>query len=854
MSNTQDRFSFVRLLTFGGIAFLLLGLFLTSSAQADTIYAVRVNAINAAGNSNFYTNYNFSNTSGQWVTQANGTPYSLIDPDGTSALPIMLCDLGSIQTISAINLSKYGSAGNNIKEMTLEFYDSPALSGDPVYTETFTGIAQGGATLTLTTPTNARFVKFTMTKNYNDNRYGVGNITFNVSSTVTPSSGTVNVGTYSGMSVADLFDKDSGTRWCSANGATSGNNYFDYFDDPVFTFQLGAAKTLTGITVQGYNVTGNSIKNFELEFLDSAGNTIDVEDASKYKFAMTDSTNGVQNYFSFPTVEGVKSVKMTVTSNFTKSIGNGGDRIGLSEVYFNTIETDAATTPVKYDEPMHADNIVRPTSASYVYPGSARAVDNDYPLTNLFDGTGTNSGSGVWCTMMCGSDYFDKGYSPIIDFTMPSESMYDSFSIWGYFEDYRRSQMTDFILELFDSSGNLVFAEEYKITQLLSNNNYVTFSLGANYLFSKARLTALDNGYYWFNSSGGDRVGFAEIAFYQEPYYFVNTADIDLASWTINGTDKQGVLFTQGDQTATFANPVTLNANGTFEIGEEKTLTISGSISGNNGLEKIGVGTLTLSGSNTYTGMTTVTEGTLQLTGDAVQTSGPITVETDGTLEFNIQGGQTEKATITADNAIVSAGKVIKTGEGTLKIDAAEGAVDVQSLVVSSGRLDMKTYFKGTLIIGEELEEGVYTTATFSPGNSIDTLTIDGDFVLNPGSTLLMEIGGQSADENDKLIVSGDFTIADDAIIYLALADMGAFSTGDTFEALIQAGSSDDDYTDVISDALVAGWPFYDLSVNKSGNVYSIQGVYDPNAVPEPSTWALLVLGAAGLLYWRKRK
>lgn len=32
-----------------------------------------------------------------------------------------------------------------------------------------------------------------------------------------------------------------------------------------------------------------------------------------------------------------------------------------------------------------------------------------------------------------------------------------------------------------------------------------------------------------------------------------------------------------------------------------------------------------------------------------------------------------------------------------------------------------------------------------------------------------------------------------------------------------------------------------------------LMAVPDPNAVPEPSTWALLILGAAGMLYWRKR-
>ncbi len=822
------------------------------------IYAARINALNGASYNNYYNNAYFSqgfvaNKQQYCSQQSNGSAaYKFTETvDGVQHdyTPIVLCDLGSVQTINSLDVTAYSIAGNSVKGMKIEFYDTPALSGTPVHTQEFTVANTGTTTLTLSKSVQARYAKFTLTSNYNGDRVALGDVMFNVESYLkTPTSSSSNntdVPTLSGYSVSNLYVMNASKQWCSNTSEGGDKGYFNGTNkNPVFTFNYDTPVTLSSVFIQTYPSNGNSLKDFQLEITDSAGNQ------STYNYAMTDCNYGVQNGFSFPEVENVTSVKMTVTSNFKGIAPGGGDRIGVGGVYFSNLELDLPTTPEKNDAPLHDDNIiVRPTDASFVIDGSKRAND-DAPLSNLFDGTGTDKGPTYgWYTKASGSNYFDNGFSPIIDLTLP-KGTYDSFSVWGY--DSVGNQMTDFILELLND-GQVVFADEFQMGKR-SASQYATFSLDGNYCFDTARLTILDNAFARFVNDGGDRVGFAEIAFYQEPYYFANSPDASANSWTIDGTTKKGVKFTDnGDETATFENSIVLNADGTFEVGEEKTLTISGSISGNKGFEKIGAGTLTLTGANTYTGMTTVTEGALQLTGDAVQTSGPITVETDGTLEYNIPGGQTEKTTITADNAIVSAGKVIKTGEGTLKIDAAEGAVDVESLVVSSGRLDMKTYFQGSLIIGEELEAGEYTTATFSPGNSIDTLTIDGDFELNPGSTLLMEIGGQSADENDKLIVSGEFTIADGAIIYLELADMGAFSTGDTFEALIQAGSADDDYTDAISSAIVPGWPFYDWSVNKSGDSYYIRGVYDPNAVPEPSTWALMILGAAGLMYLRRK-
>ena len=66
-------------------------------------------------------------------------------------------------------------------------------------------------------------------------------------------------------------------------------------------------------------------------------------------------------------------------------------------------------------------------------------------------------------------------------------------------------------------------------------------------------------------------------------------------------------------------------------------LTYSGVISGNGSLAKLGAGTLTLTGSNSYTGTTTVSGGTLAVTGSL---SGSITVTTDngGTMSLSGNG------------------------------------------------------------------------------------------------------------------------------------------------------------------------------------------------------------------------
>ncbi len=288
-----------------------------------------------------------------------------------------------------------------------------------------------------------------------------------------------------------------------------------------------------------------------------------------------------------------------------------------------------------------------------------------------------------------------------------------------------------------------------------------------------------------------------------------------------------------------------VNANGskyaTLTVGKgDFAGVIGGSNTSHNkmSLVKNTDGTLTLSGINTYIGGTDIQAGTIVLTGDGTLGSGSITIGENGTLEFNVAEGSTRKMTISSP--ITGSGKITKTGAGVLQLyTAAEGLVDAASFVVSSGRLDMKEFFKGTLEIGSDAE--------FSPGNSVGTLNVDGAFKADAFSTLIFE---QDASGMDSLSASS-FVIDPNAEIQL---DITALIPGATYDVIVNTSAdgftteqgSESFWTNLLADGL----PYY-LNLSVVDN-HIVRMQIDANAVPEPSTWALLVLGVV-VLFLRKR-
>lgn len=291
----------------------------------------------------------------------------------------------------------------------------------------------------------------------------------------------------------------------------------------------------------------------------------------------------------------------------------------------------------------------------------------------------------------------------------------------------------------------------------------------------------------------------------------------------------------------------------TFAPESGKTIELSESQGGNGNLILDGAGTLQMDSAQ-YTGSTTINNGTLQLGADSTLNNLSGGSENNyGTLDaagknliINTSGDEAKKyvGSITAKNITVNA-----TDDAPFQVyTAANGAVRAESFVVSSGRVDVKGCMEAAV--------KVQSDATFSPGNSVGTVEVTGDVAITSNGIALFEFSSFSKGKYDQIIINGDgsFTADDSTIkLYFESGDVSSWAIeGSKYKLVSNGGFTDGgDYSTWLSN-------YTDLFELKGGSdgLYLIGHgeVPEPVAgVPEPSTWALLILGAAGLMYVRKR-
>ncbi|ENV0759166.1 autotransporter-associated beta strand repeat-containing protein, partial [Salmonella enterica] len=205
-----------------------------------------------------------------------------------------------------------------------------------------------------------------------------------------------------------------------------------------------------------------------------------------------------------------------------------------------------------------------------------------------------------------------------------------------------------------------------------------------------------------------------------------------------------------------------IDAHGTFNLADaDDSFTVNTVLenvdanSGWNGqsLTKTGAGTLILNAENTYTGSTTISEGTLIATN--VEALGTGNVTDNATLEMNTGGD--------FDNAISGSGQVVKSGDETLTLSGANsytggttisGGTLVASNVEALGTGDITDNATLELNTGGDFDNVISGSGQVVKSGD-KTLTLSGANSYTGGTTIS---GGTLVASNVEALGSGDVT------------------------------------------------------------------------------------------------
>ena len=337
----------------------------------------------------------------------------------------------------------------------------------------------------------------------------------------------------------------------------------------------------------------------------------------------------------------------------------------------------------------------------------------------------------------------------------------------------------------------------------LLNTQGMTLNLwNANGLASGTTLGGGSGTWSTTSANWTDATGLVTNPMYPAPGFAVfdgaaGTVTIDNAPGAVQATGLQfasnGYVMDGGALTlvadAAHPAPVEVRVGNGSAASIGYTATLNNVIAGSAGLNKTGVGTLVLTGTNSYTGGTTIAAGTLALSGGgALSHSGAVALSgTTAVFDVSDAGAQTigalsgvdgssvrlgsqtltfgDAASTTFAGTFSGSGALTKTGSGTLTLTGDSSAF-AGSTLVQAGSLQLDNAQLGgalTLVSGATLagtgRVGTTTVsgATIAPGSAstpYGTLTVVGNLNMDSGSILRVAVD-PIANQAGKLSVDG---------------------------------------------------------------------------------------------------
>ena len=256
-----------------------------------------------------------------------------------------------------------------------------------------------------------------------------------------------------------------------------------------------------------------------------------------------------------------------------------------------------------------------------------------------------------------------------------------------------------------------------------------------------------------------------------------NTADFSTLSLaadttvTLDGSNTVGHLRFDDQSVNKYAwtlntgskGPLTLAVNsGSPVISNNVAATIGAVIAGTNGLTKTGNWPLILVSSNTYSGGTEISAGTLQLdtgvTNTATAGTGPIQIDANGTLAFNFgvdalnfANNLTGTGTI-VENGLVTGGAVALTGTNSFsgQVQINVNKVAFSSSTSGNGAPKIAISAGGTMSLGSGYAGGTLTISELSGSG-----TIDPKYGANPTGNRTLNINQSSTTTYSGILIDG---------------------------------------------------------------------------------------------------